>query len=39
MDKIMENLQIDEDELKILLQMIGKLNLKPIYRKILRHCG
>jgi len=33
MDKIMENLQIDEDELKILLQLIGKLNLKPITEK------
>ncbi len=33
MDKIMECLQIDEDELKILLQMIGKLNLKPITEK------
>jgi RNA polymerase sigma-54 factor len=33
MDKIMDNLQIDEDELKILLQMIGKLNLKPITDK------
>ena len=33
MDKIMDNLQIDEDELKILLQMIGKLNLKPITEK------
>jgi len=30
MEKIMENLNIDEDELKILLQLIGKLNLKPI---------
>src|SRR2546421_3464479 len=33
MDKIMENLQIDEDELKILLQLIGRLNLKPITEK------
>jgi RNA polymerase sigma-54 factor len=33
MDKIMECLQIDEDELKILLQLIGKLNLKPITEK------
>ena len=33
MEKIMESLEIDEDELKILLQMIGKLNLKPITEK------
>ncbi len=33
MEKIMETLSIDEDELKILLQMIGRLNLKPITEK------
>ena len=33
MDKIMESLEIDEEELKILLQLIGKLNLKPITDK------
>ena len=33
MDKIMEHLNVDEDELKILLTLIGKLNLKPITDK------
>lgn len=33
MEKIMEHLNVDEDELKILLTLIGKLNLKPITDK------
>lgn len=34
MDKIMHHLDIDEDELKIILQLVAKLKLKPISEKV-----
>lgn len=34
MEKIMHSLEIDEDELKIVLQLVAKLKLKPISEKI-----
>ncbi|HEY0679234.1 MAG TPA: RNA polymerase factor sigma-54 [Chitinophagaceae bacterium] len=34
MEKIMQSLEIDEDELKIVLQLVAKLKLKPISEKI-----